>query len=456
MKPDFFVRDRNFYKTFIRLCTALMLEQAVVLSVNLADNLMLGTYSEAALSGVAAVNQMQFVYQQLVYTLGSGVITLASQYWGQKRMKEIRTICAIGMWFEILLALVLFAVASFFPEQIVRLFTGQPLFIEQGAAYLRIMRFSFIFFAMTTLLLNAMRVVEIVTIALRVSFISLLINVSINYLLIAGHFGFPEMGARGAAIGTLTARIVEFFIVFAFVMRDRKLELRLKDLGISVLKNMLRADLIRVAVPIVMSGLLWGVSNAMQTVILGHMNDSAIAAQSISNTVFLLLKVTSVGAASAAAVITGKAVGEGNFEKIRAYTRTLQVIFTGIGVVLCVLMILIRYPILGIYGSSISPETRSLANAYMLIQAAVLLTMSYQMPVNAGIIRGGGDVKFVMYLDTIVILVFIPLSALAGLVWHWPPVPVILCMNADQFLKCIPASIRVNSYRWVRKLTREE
>ena len=456
MKPDFFVRDRNFYKTFIRLCTALMLEQAVVLSVNLADNLMLGTYSEAALSGVAAVNQMQFVYQQLVYTLGSGVITLASQYWGQKRMKEIRTICAIGMWFEILLALVLFAVASFFPEQIVRLFTGQPLFIEQGAAYLRIMRFSFIFFAMTTLLLNAMRVVEIVTIALRVSFISLLINVSINYLLIAGHFGFPEMGARGAAIGTLTARIVEFFIVFAFVMRDRKLELRLKDLGISVLKNMLRADLIRVAVPIVMSGLLWGVSNAMQTVILGHMNDSAIAAQSISNTVFLLLKVTSVGAASAAAVITGKAVGEGNFEKIRAYTRTLQVIFTGIGVVLCVLMILIRYPILGIYGSSISPETRSLANAYMLIQAAVLLTMSYQMPVNAGIIRGGGDVKFVMYLDTIVILVFIPLSALAGLVWHWPPVPVILCMNADQFLKCIPAFIRVNSYRWVRKLTREE
>ena len=456
MKPDFFVRDRNFYKTFIRLCTALMLEQAVVLSVNLADNLMLGTYSEAALSGVAAVNQMQFVYQQLVYTLGSGVITLASQYWGQKRMKEIRTICAIGMWFEILLALVLFAVASFFPEQIVRLFTGQPLFIEQGAAYLRIMRFSFVFFAMTTLLLNAMRVVEIVTIALRVSFISLLINVSINYLLIAGHFGFPEMGARGAAIGTLTARIVEFFIVFAFVMRDRKLELRLKDLGISVLKNMLRADLIRVAVPIVMSGLLWGVSNAMQTVILGHMNDSAIAAQSISNTVFLLLKVTSVGAASAAAVITGKAVGEGNFEKIRAYTRTLQVIFTGIGVVLCVLMILIRYPILGIYGSSISPETRSLANAYMLIQAAVLLTMSYQMPVNAGIIRGGGDVKFVMYLDTIVILVFIPLSALAGLVWHWPPVPVILCMNADQFLKCIPAFIRVNSYRWVRKLTREE
>ena len=69
-------RDRDFYKSFVRICLALMLEQAVILSVNLADNLMLGTYSEAALSGVAAANQIQFVYQQIVYAIGNGVIIL--------------------------------------------------------------------------------------------------------------------------------------------------------------------------------------------------------------------------------------------------------------------------------------------------------------------------------------------------------------------------------------------
>ena len=447
-----FTKDRAFYKTFLRLCLALMLEQAVILSVNLADNLMLGTYSEAALSGVAAVNQIQFVYQQIVYGIGNALIVLGSQYWGQRRLAEIRDIASIGVRLEILLALALFAVVSVFPRGALRLFTNQPLFIAEGVGYLSIMRWSYLFFALTAVLLSTMRVVESVKIALRVSVVSLLINVSINYLLIAGNLGAPEMGARGAAVGTLTARIVEFIIVLAFVLRDERLGLRLKDL-LRVNHSLLR-DFIHVALPVLGAALLWGVANAMQTIILGHMNDSAIAAQSISNTVFLLLKVTAVGAASAASVIIGKTVGENDMPRVREYTRTLQLIFVGIGVALGTLMLVIRIPILKIYAPKISVQTYQLANAYMLIQAAVLLVMSYQMPVNAGVIRGGGDTRFVLVLDTIVVFVFIPIAMLGGLVWHWPPIAVILCVNIDQFLKCIPAFIRVNSYRWVKKLTR--
>lgn len=447
-----FTKDRAFYKTFLRLCLALMLEQAVILSVNLADNLMLGTYSEAALSGVAAVNQIQFVYQQIVYGIGNALIVLGSQYWGQRRLAEIRDIASIGVRLEILLALALFAVVSVFPRGALRLFTNQPLFIAEGVGYLSIMRWSYLFFALTAVLLSTMRVVESVKIALRVSVVSLLINVSINYLLIAGNLGAPEMGARGAAVGTLTARIVEFIIVLAFVLRDERLGLRLKDL-LRVNRSLLR-DFIRVAMPVLGAALLWGVANAMQTIILGHMNDSAIAAQSISNTVFLLLKVTAVGAASAASVIIGKTVGENDMPRVREYTRTLQLIFVGIGVALGALMLVIRIPILKIYAPKISTQTYQLANAYMLIQAAVLLVMSYQMPVNAGVIRGGGNTGFVLVLDTIAVFVFIPIAMLGGLVWHWPPIAVILCVNIDQFLKCIPAFIRVNSYRWVKKLTR--
>ena len=90
----------------------------------------------------------------------------------------------------------------------------------------------------------------------------------------------------------------------------------------------------------------------------------------------------------------------------------------------------------------------------MMIQAVVLLVTSYQMPVNTGIIRGGGDVRFVLYLDMAAILIFVPLAWMGGLVWHWPAIAVIICVNFDQFLKCFPAFIRVNSYRWVHKLTR--
>ncbi len=448
-----FTRDREFYKSFLRLCIALMVEQAVILSVNLADNLMLGSYSEAALSGVAAVNQIQFVYQQLVYAIGNALIALASQYWGQRRLGEIRQLTSIGVRMEVVLAALLFAAVSLFPEGALRLFTDQPAFIAEGVAYLNIIRFSYPFFALTAVLLSAMRSVETVKIALRVSVVSLCINVAINYLLIGGNLGAPELGARGAAIGTLTARVVEFIIVLTFVLRDEKLGLRLKHLaqrGAPLFR-----DFIYISIPTVGAALLWGVTNALQTVILGHMNDSAIAAQSISNTVFLLLKVTSVGAASAASVLIGKTVGEGDLPKVKLYTRTLQMIFIGIGVLLSCTMLLIRGPLLRFYAPTITPETYDLASAYMLIQTAVLLVMSYQMSVNAGIIRGGGDARFILILDMITLFFFMPLSWMGGLVWGWSPIAVILCMNADQFTKCIPACIYVNSYRWVRKLTRD-
>lgn len=448
-----FTRERDFYKTFLRLALALMLEQAVVLSVNLADNLMLGTYSEAALSGVAAVNQIQFVYQQIVYAIGNGLIILGSQYWGQKRLGEIRAISAVGIRLEIILAALLFTAVSISPEGALHIFTGQPDFVSEGVAYLKIMRFSYLFFALTAVLLSTMRVVESVNIALRVSVISLIINVCINYLLIYGRFGFPEMGVRGAAIGTITARIVEFVIVFAYVLRDTKLGMRLKDM--LSWNAALSRDFIRVSLPVLGAAALWGVSNAMQTVILGHMNDSAIAAQSISNTVFLLLKVTAVGASSAASVIIGKTVGQNDMSRLKQYTRTLQLLFVGIGLGLGIIMVLIRIPLLSVYKPKITAETYRLANAYMLIQAAVLFVMSYQMPTNTGIIRGGGDTRFVLILDIIATFVFIPLAWMGGLVWNWPAVAVIVCVNTDQFLKCIPASIRANRYRWVKKLTRD-
>ena len=447
-----FTRDKAFYKTFLRLCLALMLEQAVILSVNLADNMMLGTYSQAALSGVAAVNQIQFVYQQLVYGIGNALIVLGSQYWGQRRLGEIRSIAAIGVRLEIALALILLTLVSIFPEGALRIFTNQPEYVAEGVAYLKIIRFSYLFFALTAVLLSTMRVVESVKIALRVSVLSLIINVGINYLLIGGHLGAPEMGARGAAIGTLTARVVEFIVVVAYVLRDKKLGLRLRDmLG----RNAgLARDFIRVSLPTLGAAFLWGIANAMQTVILGHMDEYAIAAQSISNTVFLLLKVTSVGAASAASVLIGKTVGEGDMDRLKQYSRTLQLIFIGIGIAEGAIMLLIRIPLLGVYAGTISRETYDLANAYMLIQAAVLVVMSYQMPVNTGIIRGGGDTRFVLILDTVAISTFIPLAWLGGLVWHWPAIAVIICVNIDQFLKCFPAFFRVNSYKWVRKLTR--
>ncbi len=448
-----FTKDRNFYRSFAVLCLTLMLEQAVILSVNLADNIMLGRYSESALSGVAAVNQIQFVLQQIVFGVSNGMIVLGSQYWGQKRTGEIRMLSSIAMRAALGVAIALFIAVSLFPERTLRLFTRDAAIVAEGVAYLKIIRFTYLFFAASSILLGTMRVVESVQIALRVSLLSLVLNCSINYVLIYGRFGAPEMGVRGAAIGTLTARIVELFVFAWYVfVRDRRVSMQPSDF-FSADREMAR-DFFRVASPVILTQTLWGLANALQTVILGHMSAVAIAAQSISSNVFLLLKVASVGASSAAAILIGKAIGEGkDLSVLKEYTRTLQALFVAIGLVLGAALMIIRVPLLRVY--NISDETRALANAYMIIQSVVLVTMSYQMPTNGGIIRGGGDTRFVMILDLISIWgIVLPLSCLAAFVWRLSPIIVIILLNSDQVFKCVPAFIRVNSYKWIKRLTR--
>lgn len=445
-------KDKAFYKSFASLTIALMLEQAVILSVNLADNVMLGSYSENALSGVAAVNQIQFVLQQLVYGISNGMIVLGSQYWGQGRAEEIRKLSSIAARSALGLTLTLFLLVSLFPRGALLLFTSHEAIIAEGLAYLRIMRFSYTVFGLTTVMLGTLRIAESVRIALRVSVVSLIVNISINYLLITGRFGLPELGVRGAAIGTLAARIIEFIIVAVFIFKsDNGLDIHPADY-LHIDRRMLK-DYLRVSSPIIFAAMVWGLNNALQTVILGHMDKSAIAAQSISSTLFLLLKVASVGAASAASVLIGKAVGAGDMRKVREYTRTLQILFIGIGAMLALLFTAIRFPLLSIY--NISDETRRMANAFMTIQTVMIFTMSYQMCVNAGIIRGGGDTGFILKLDMISIVgIVIPLSLLAAFVWHLSPIAVTFILNSDQIFKCVPAFVRVNSYKWVKRLTR--
>ena len=451
---SFFVRDKAFYRSFLALSGALMLEQAVVLCVNLADNVMIGSYSEVSLSGVAAVNQIQFFIQQIAFAISNALIVLAGQYWGQKRCAPIRQLTAIGVRLGLVFSLVMFALTSLFPEGCVRLFVDHDAIVAEGVRYLDILRFSYPFFAVTTVLLGAMRSVENVQLALRVSLVSLVVNCCINYLLIGGRLGAPELGVRGAAIGTLTARVLEFFIVAWYVLaHDKRLALRLRDL-LSRGRELAR-DFGKVALPIVVQGAMWGASNCLQTAILGHMNDNAVAAYSISSTIFLLLKVAAVGAATASSILIAKQIGAGAEQPaIRQSVHTMQALYLGTGLVLAGILFAIRVPLLSLY--KLSDTTRALAEQFLLLQCAVVFTMSYQMPASMGILRGGGDTRFPVIVDLISIWVIVlPVSYLAAFVWKAPAIVVAICLNADQFFKCIPNALRVNRYHWIHKLTRE-
>ena len=446
-------KDEGLYRRFLSLAVVLVLQNVVTLSVNLADNMMLGAYSETALAGVAAVNQIQFVYQQLLHALGDGVVIVGSQYWGKNQTVPMKRLASAAMRFGLVLSIALFAVVSLIPYRVMGIFTRDSGIIAEGARYLNIIRFTYLFFAVTQILLATLRSVETVKIAFKLSVLTLFVNCGINYVLINGHFGAPEMGVKGAAIGTLAARILECIVLLLYISkRERKLNLKWRDY--LAWDRILTGDYLKVTIPMLTVQGLWGVNTALQTVILGHMTANAIAANSVASTLFLMVKSMAVGSAAATSVMIGKAVGSGDCDRAVSYARSLQRIFVLIGIVSGSLLFFIRIPVLSLY--DLSAETREMANTFLIILSVVCVGMSYQMPTNNGIIRGGGNPMFVVKMDLISIwLIVIPVSLFMAFVVKASPVVVVCCLNADQIFKVVPAFLEVRYGNWMRKLTRD-
>ena len=454
MKKELFTRDRSFYRTFFPLLIVITLQQLAALTVNLVDNLMLGSYTELALSGSTLVNQLQFILQQIVAGIGMGVSVLGSQYWGKKEISPIRRISSVGLKFSIATGLLFFILTSAAPEFCLRLFTNETEVIAEGILYLNLMRWTYLIFAISNVLMYSLQSVETAFIGTIMSISTIIINMCLNYCFIFGNFGAPELGIRGAAVATLTSRCVELLIILIYIFFiDKKLKFRPKhliNLDFAYLKDFAKA-----ALPVMVSGALWGVAQGAQTAVLGHMSATVIAANSIASVIFQIFVVVGMASASAGSVTMGKTVGEGKLDKVRPYSRTLQMIFLIIGVVSAIAMFLFRNAIVNLY--SVSEEAKALAKTFLVILSISTVGTCYEYPVEGGIIAGGGNPKYQAIVDTLFMWLFtIPVSALAAFVFDASPVVVFCLLKADQIIKCIPNGIVCNRYKWVKQLTREE
>ena len=449
-----FTTDKRFYRTFFPLLIVVALQQLAALTVNLVDNIMLGRYTELALAGATLVNQIQFILFQLASGIGMGIVVLASQYWGQKRTEPIKKIISIGMKLGFLLGLIFFLLAMFLPRPVLSLFTSDQAVIEEGMRYLRIIGLTYFIFTVSNSLMYSLQSVETAMVGTVMSLSTIVINMCLNYVLIYGNFGAPELGIEGAAIATLASRIVELIIILVYVLYiDKKLKMKLRDL-LQFDFTYLR-DYIRVATPIVLSALLWGVAQAAQSAILGHISASVIAANSIASTIFQIFAVFGFSCSNVASVTIGKTIGEGRLDMVRSYAKTLQAIFLLIGVSFGGLMFLLKDAIVDIY--TVTEETKQLSVHFLTVLSVTTIGTCYEFPVESGIIAGGGNTKYAAWMDNLFMWLFtIPSAFLSAFVFHFPPVVTFCFLKADQLLKCIPNSIVCNRFRWVRQLTKAD
>lgn len=445
--------DRYFYSTFFRLLSVVALQSLIVFGVNLADSVMLGKYSELAMSGVSLANQVQFFLQSAMNGVANGLVVIASQYWGKMDINPIKRLFSSALWISVGISSTLAIIVFITPSGVLGLFSGDKAIVDAGVEYIRIMLHSYVIFAVTQVLIAVMRSVETVSIGFQTALLALVVNIALNYLLIFGKLGFPELGAVGAAYATLISRIAELLLALYYVLfRDKKIKLRIRDAFI--LRKNYFIDYVKAGLPLVGSGSSWGVAMGIQAAIIGRLGAAAIGANAIAAPVFQVASVVYQASSSASAVLIGKTVGEGSIDRVKLYSKRLQKIYLIIGLASFTLMMLIRGVIVDFY--NVSPETRETAMTFLAVLAVTIIGSAYEAPCLCGIMPGGGETKFVLINDIVFMwFMVLPLSALSAFVFKWPVGVTFFILKSDQITKCFVAIYKVNKYKWIHKLTRD-
>lgn len=447
-------RDKDYYSSLVRLAIPVALQGMITFLVTFADNLMVNSLGDAAVSGVYMGSQIQTLIQMFTSGIAGAILIISAQYWGKKDTHHIRVLVAIGLRISILVGLVFTLAGLMLPEQIIRIFTADADVIRDGAIYMRWVCLSYVFFCVTQALISAMRSVEVTKIGMWVSLASLFVNISLNYILIFGKLGLPAMGVQGAAIATTMTRVTETLVILWYVcVYDKRLQFKLKSL---LLRDVaLTKDFIKYGLPLVAGEIVWSVNMMCNSKILGGYGASVITAASVINTLNSLAFITISGLASAVGIITGKTIGAGKTELMKEYAYTTQIIFLFVGLLSGGLVALISGPFIGLY-TGISAEAAHQSMMFAKVMAVTIIGTGYQMPCLFGLVKSGGDIHFVFRNDTIfVFLVVLPSAFLAAYLGA-PAWVTFACLKCDQILKCFVAVVKINRFNWMKNLTRAE
>lgn len=444
------VKEKAFYTSVLSIMLPVALQQAINMGVNMLDTMMLGSFGEIQLSASSLANQYYAFFNVLCMGIIGGSSVLAAQYWGAGNSEKVRETFSMALRLALGAALFFTVLTLSIPDRIMGIYTSEPAVIDQGVRYLRITAFIFVIHGTGLVAAQLMRSVGQAKLGLVVSIISFVINILANYIFIFGKFGAPRMEIAGAALGTLLARTVEFAATFLYILViDKKLRLRPKHLLVSPSPAFYKSYF-RLGAPVLVSDALLGLGGNIVSVILGHMGAAVVAGNAICQVIDRLCTVVISGISNASGIITGNTIGLGDKRQAIEQGETfylLSIIFGAVGSVLIFLLGPLTISLYRVSSETIQ-ITRQLMNAYVVI----IFFQAVQSVMTKGVLRGGGDTKFLMIADILFMwLVSIPLGIASGLIFGWPAWLTMLCLRTDYGIKSVWCVSRLISGKWIHE-----
>ena len=446
----YIVTDRSFYRRAMMIVIPVLCQNLINQGVNMMDTVMVGQLAEASISASSLANQFYQIYNLLCMGISAAGLVLAAQYWGAGRPETVRRVFDLAMQTVIVIATGFAVLTALIPERIMRLYTDDEAAIREGVRYLTVTAYIFLPHGLSLVLSNIVRAVGNARLGLTISVISFLVNIGCNYVFIVGKRGLPAMGVQGAALGTLCARAVELTVCAVYMFRIEKV-IRYRPGGIlKPPSGELLREFRRLGLPAVISDTILGLAATAISAILGHMSTEIVSAYAIVVVVDRLCTVATGGIASAAGVVIGQTVGEGNIERARREGWSFLVMTAVIGVLAMALVRFVGVWSIGLY--NITDETQAIAVSMMHASSIVVFFQAIQSALSKGILRGGGDTRFLMVADVIFQwCASIPLGMLLGFVLDAPPFWVLVALRIDYIIKAVWLTFRLRGAKWIHK-----
>lgn len=450
---DFF-RDKEYYRQLLRFALPIVAQNFVSASLNMIAVILIGQLGEVSVAAVGLANQVWFLLNLVLFGVVSGASIFLAQLWGKEDVPNIRKVLGLTVKLGLTAAAFFWVISHFFPQAALKIYTNDPAVIELGSRYLKILCWSFGFYALTATFSTASRSTGNVRLPLVVSASALALDVLLAFVLIFGvkWLGIPALGVEGVAIAGLIARILECTAMLLIVYRNRTSPIAagLRDIFGFDLKFLV--VVMKPVLPVIANELLWSLGITTYNAIYGHIGTGAVAAINIISTIDQMAFVIFLGLGTATAIMVGNLIGQGKKQKAYIYAGRSLVLEAGGAMLMGLIVFLVGGNIFHFY--KVAPEVITDARALLIVLSLGLWIRASNHVIIIGMLRAGGDTRFSLLLDGGAIwAIGVPCAAAGAFLFDLPVYFVYALTLSEEIAKFSFGLWRYFSKKWINDMT---
>lgn len=440
---------KQFYKEVSTIALPIMGQQFITTFVNLIDNVMIGSVGNIALTSVTVANRFFLIMNSILFGLCGAAGIYIAQYYGAKKKNKCQEVFNINMVFSLGAALLFMLILFIVPKFAIQLFSRTPIIVEEAVAYLRFAKFTYIPFAISFTCMMALRAVGINKIQLKVGTVAVCTNTLLNYCLIFGHFGFPQLGIQGAAIATLVARMIEMIIYLIVLIRNRHF-FKFDWNGMLHINTGLLVNIVHKAIPLTLNEILFSVGQAMIFKSYIRCDEYLVASISVVDTVSNIMFIAFGGLSSAVSIMIGNKLGADLLDEAKSNARKLLCFSLMVSLVVGTCCFMVAPLVPNLY----NVDTAIKEAIVVLIRVKSVMINIYAFNVCIFfILRAGGDALSTMIMDSgFLWLVNVLVSTILSIFMDLPLVTLYMIVESLDLIKLIIAIYFFKKERWVKNI----